>query len=566
MIDSVDWKHSGLGRLVGTKSTWLQALLLECLLDTRIFMQTFMADTFDKEWTPQRLENIRNLDDDTNPKGYVCAYRSMGKTTQLSGWLVKQACFQLQPFVLFAGRTLDYASGQTDNVKTELLTNPDIRDTFGKLKAEPYRGTNPAFSKLAWFLSDAKTNEPYAFFSPKGANQQVNGALVRIGRKMVRPTLICCDDGEDRELILNEEQRDKYKAWFYGALLPCTTETRPDPHTNRWKRGKSPFWRPPWRIWNQDTIKHEDGNMARIIQSSDWRGNVFPLAEKRDGEYYTLVPELVSDQQVRREHRQAVKDRQGDLFAMEKLCLPQASDDGGGWSRDLFRYYRESEHELNSLPDEDKFIIVDPSKTAKANSAHTAMLGVAADCENRRCYFRECVSELMMADQIPKEAIRLALRLNTRYIAVEITGLEEHVKWLFENEVIKQGFGDYFQFIWLDARGAPKGDYGSGKDAAKRARASFLLPMYQAHDIYHEEHMRDGALEAQEMSYPKCARWDAIDCGGYTPQILKLAGRYWQPKVEKNPWKQHEVIRNAGRSDDYWGQKIANGDWRHCYL
>jgi len=564
---STDWKHSGLKDLCDTSSTWLQSLLIECLQDSKVFMNTFMKQTYDKPWTEGRCKNIETLDDDTISKGYVCAYRSMGKTTQLEGWLVKQFVFRLQPFVLFAGRTIDYAAGRTDNVKTELLTNPDLREVFGQLKARPYKGINPVFSKLAWFLSDPITDEPYAFCSPKGAMQQVNGAVVRIGRKQYRPTFIAIDDGEHREEILSEQNREKYKSWFYGALLPCTSEERPNAKTNRWHKPKNQLlWRPPWRVWNQDTIKHEAGNMAAIIQSSDWVGNVLPMAEKRGSEYYSLVPELVSNAQVRAEQRQSVEDRQADLFAMEKLCLPQATDDGGGWTRELFKYYGEGDLDLNSLPHEDKVIIIDPAKTAKMNSAHTAMLAMASDCEKRRCYFRTCLARTLMAEDIPKEAIKLALRMNTKYIAVEITGLEEHVKWLFENEVTRQGFGEYFQFIWLDARGAPKGDYGTGRDAAKRARGSFLLPMYQAGDIYHEHGMKNGPLEQQQMSFPKCARWDALDCGGYVPQILKLGGRYWQPKVENNPWKKPSALREDDRNRDVWSDRIRDGDWRLSYL
>jgi predicted phage terminase large subunit-like protein len=36
-----------------------------------------------------------------------------------------------------------------------------------------------------------------------------------------RPDLILCDDLEGDEQVLNKDRREKFRRWFYGALLPC---------------------------------------------------------------------------------------------------------------------------------------------------------------------------------------------------------------------------------------------------------------------------------------------------------------------------------------------------------
>lgn len=50
----------------------------------------------------------------------------------------------------------------------------------------------------------------------KGAGQRMRGT--KWERK--RPDYVLCDDMEDEELVMNEVRRDKFEAWFTGAVLP----------------------------------------------------------------------------------------------------------------------------------------------------------------------------------------------------------------------------------------------------------------------------------------------------------------------------------------------------------
>ena len=565
----VDWQHSGLARVVNTSETWLQEVLMNSYLSSEYFFQYFMADWWPNVTTWQRKKNIQTLEDDTIAYGYVTAYRGFAKTTQLTAYLIRCLCLRLQPFILFSSRTLDHAAAQTENVKAEILSNPYIREVFGSLKPQAYEGTNPAFSSKAYFLSDPKTAEPFAFVSPKGANMQVNGSLIRICNTMQRPTFIAIDDGEDREDVMSEELRAKYKDWFWGALLECVPDVRPNPANHRWDRDEADWtWRPPWRVWQQDTVKHEDSNMSYIQQAPEWVGNTFPLAEPHpNGGYRSLVPELVSTAQVNKDYQAALQRGMGDRFAMEKLCVAQISDDGG-WSKDLFKYFRDRDLKLNDLPRDDKFVIVDPAKTAKAKSAATAMLGVAVDCRKSAIYLRDLINARMEIDEAPVKAIEMCLALNTPILAVEITGLEDWIKLQFKNEVIRRGLQNWITFVWLDAReAAPRGDYGTGNDAIKRARASYLLNWYRKGDVYHEEILMNSALERQQLSFPKCSRWDALDCASYIPKLLEMGGRYWQPAAIKDEpgedsdaalikaWEEQEKQKAVGK-------RIRAGSWR----
>lgn len=51
----------------------------------------------------------------------------------------------------------------------------------------------------------------------RGAEQKLRG-LKWLNR---RPDLVICDDMESDEAVLNKERREKFKRWFYSALIPC---------------------------------------------------------------------------------------------------------------------------------------------------------------------------------------------------------------------------------------------------------------------------------------------------------------------------------------------------------
>lgn len=51
----------------------------------------------------------------------------------------------------------------------------------------------------------------------KGSEQKLRGLLWN-GK---RPDIIICDDMENDEIVMNRDRREKFKRWFYAALMPC---------------------------------------------------------------------------------------------------------------------------------------------------------------------------------------------------------------------------------------------------------------------------------------------------------------------------------------------------------
>lgn len=494
--------------------------------DSKFFGKIFYPEIFD---TPKSDCALRDsvysaIDDKQRAFTAICGARGIGKSTLAKLLIIQAICYREAPFVVYLSKNYREAQKNTENLKMMLLNNQYIQSIWGKLKAKSFGDVDLTFSKESYMLADPDTGSPISMVVPKGRGQPIRGMNLYLDNRIIRPTLIVMDDMEDDEELLNEENRKKDKDWFYSEVLPCIdTSVNPDPVTNRWP-DKEPA---PWRFFYIDTLKHEDSLMNHLLDSSRWSSDVLPRAKVVSGDdgnpvYVSNIPELFDDRQIQSEVEQAKAAGAMDNYAREFMCLPQASETAS-WSQDMFKYYREHESKIQTSPEYMRFLIVDPAKTSKQHSAFTAILAAAVDMDVNGIYMRALVNERLTPAGILDETFKLAVRMNSPVIGVEVTGLDEHIMHLFETERRQRGL-EQVQFVWLKSRAAPKGDYGSGRDAAKRARAAQLVPYYQKGLVWHEERLKGSALEQQELSFDRPKYWDALDCAGYVPQILHDGG------------------------------------------
>lgn len=531
---------------------------------TYLFCNSILHESFKQPWTEQRIEYLKTFEDESIAKAYGLCYRGFAKSTFLWALQIKGLCLRRIPFDLFTSRTLDHAETQTDNVKQELLGNELIREIFGNLKPKAYEGNNATFSKKCYFIADPITGKPYAFVLPKGEGQQCNGSIIRIEGKMERPTFQASDDGEDRDLVNEPDQRMKHAIWYYGAFEPTHQPIEPDPNTHKWKLNKcgeprktkdgwviTPSEIPPWLMRHQDTCKHEASNMMEIVQAKDWYGHVFPEGEYRedadgDQKLFSLVPELVSDEQLREKQRKFADKGMSDIFAMEHLCSPQDRKKNT-WTKDGFQYYEEQQLHLNTNPYIRRFITVDPSRTMSPTAADTSILAWAIDPLNAIIWIRGHICKQMTPETLEEELFAMCQEYNTSQVVVEETGLKLWISGRFENAASKRGV--LIDWLWIEGGSTPRGDYGTGKDAIKRARSAQALPFYspgpyhpKGH-VWHEISLRGGGLEHAMLSYPKNKKWDGMDTLGYIPQVMQLQDIFFHPQSKP------VIMNQLGSSD-----------------
>lgn len=562
-LQSVDWKYSRARMVVPTADTSLQHTLMECWASTQKFAQVFQAENYDREFFPQQEENFRYLNDSTIARGYVCGFRGFFKTTSLKTQLVKMVCYRETAFLMYCSKTLDYAEWQTNSIKSELISNPLIKDVFRFTKPKGYEGNNPVFSTSAWFLCDPDDERPFFFCAPKGSGQQINGALINIGGREHRVTFLAFDDGEDRTLVQNEENRQAYQRWLYDAAIPCVANGEPCHVTNRWRNKKNdPLWVPPWRIWYQDTIKHPACEMKRITTNPLWIGNIYPMADvtvDEDGvEHYTsLVPSIPSEA-IALKAREASKRAEGlDGWYREYMCRAKAAT-GDNWHRGLFQYY-EDDSICSRLPQQDKAIIVDPAKTPNPKSCYSGIIAIGMDVFNSKVYLRRAKQVKMHIHELANYVLDMCVETKTKNVFVEDTGGEESYLYIFRNEASKRGLENFIVLHEIDARKCtPVGDFGEGKAKAKIARGSLLLPLYVGKYVYHHISLENSTLETEMINFPDVVNWDIFDPAAYIAEVLRRGGRFF-PNIDPEGKAQWEEADSEWAA---WNELVESEQWK----
>lgn len=150
----------------------------------------------------------------------IAAPRGHAKSSAITlGYGLAAVLFRSAQFVVIVSDTEAQAINFLGLWKQQLQDNQDLIELFGLKKNEKGQ---------VQFIKEAETdiivefNDGHRFrVLTKGSEQKLRG-LLWDGQ---RPDLILCDDIENDELVMNKDRREKFKRWFYGALLPCTSRT-----------------------------------------------------------------------------------------------------------------------------------------------------------------------------------------------------------------------------------------------------------------------------------------------------------------------------------------------------
>lgn len=142
----------------------------------------------------------------------IAAPRSHAKSTAITfSYLLASVLFRQSQFVILVSDTETQASLFLGDIKQELIDNEDLISLFGIKQ----------FVKLSETDIIVEMDDGHKFrIIAKGAEQKLRG--LKWNNK--RPDLILCDDLENDEVVQNQERREKFRRWFYGALLPVKSE------------------------------------------------------------------------------------------------------------------------------------------------------------------------------------------------------------------------------------------------------------------------------------------------------------------------------------------------------
>ena len=534
------------------------------LESTKWFAHHFMPDSIQPERHTAQHDVIFDLiDDDTIPKAAICGRRKLGKTTTFMAASIRRIIYRLSYFLTYTASDFEKkACSQTDNWMQELIGNQLIREVYGNFKPKNGEDVRLSFGKSSWYACDPVTGEPIAYVLPVGVRQNPRGFNKRIAGRIRRPDWNCLDDFESDEDVLNVDTLDKIWDWFFGSYLPITDDVYPSARTGRWIRPDTiearANWRAPWRWIFIDNLKGNKTTIDRVSQLSDWEYREIPMAKEEVDEtgksnLVSLVPEIVTTEQVRKEAANYKEAGQYHIFVREFLCknVPPGSL---GFKKEWLRYYPDNiEKQIDEAPGHvlTRAIIVDPNRSSGMRACDYSILSLAAGffrgvMDKNVILFRDLICKQIPEEEKFDALFDACISHNTRVVALEIIGMSDSDRALYRNEAERRGLAIEWMFL-TGHTGMPShsGEFGQGRDAIKRARFSQIIPYYASGTVYHSSRLKDSAYERTILRYPFCTKWDGPDTAGYSPRVLQERGVYFEAEVDAD-----KPVRNFREPDD----------------
>ncbi len=138
----------------------------------------------------------------------IAAPRRHAKSTAVTlAYVLACVLFRNRQYVLVLSDTITQATQFLGDLKKELTDNDKLTSLFGIV----------GFDKDTEDDVIVNCSDGHQFrISAKGSEQKMRG--LKWNNK--RPDLIVGDDLENDEIVLNKDRREKFKRWFYGALVP----------------------------------------------------------------------------------------------------------------------------------------------------------------------------------------------------------------------------------------------------------------------------------------------------------------------------------------------------------
>ncbi len=467
-------------------SSEINDILVECYKSDKVFCKTLFPESFFGPMTVLH-DAIYDLTDSNEKFVAIAAPRGIGKTTIIRTKVAKQILYKDSFFIPYVSKSHDAALLQTENLKRDLTSNQLIKKLFGPVKTKVMPGDfQESFSKKSWVAYDS-------LVMPRGYGQQIRG-LVYDNK---RPDIFVIDDLEDDDQIENPEYRKNIKQWFHATLLKAISQYAHD-----------------YRILYIDTLKHEDSLLQDLLDSDKWSSVRLELCDDNNK---SLVPELISDEDMQKDYDYHEEQGLLDVFYREFRNLPVSAKDAV-FRKEYFKYY--DPMDLRGNKNIEYVVIVDPAKTVKVHADDTAIVGIGIDTKANKLYVVDIVAGKFYPDEIYDNMFEMMQRIGAKVLAFEETSLNEFVKQPIKNEIVKRNL--MIELVWLKARGGDKDMKG------KQKRIAGLAPYYRLGSVYHNPGVC-GILETQLLSFPRSKRFDVMDATAYVVELLDVGDRYFEP-------------------------------------
>lgn len=474
------------------------------------FSETVLASKYDNpKPTPDCHLEWWDLCCSESPLVAIAAPRGHAKSTAISlAYLLACVLFRERSFVLLISATYEQACLFLGNIKAALLDNEDLRELF-EIKG---------FTKEREDDIICEFNDGGKFrIMAKGSEQSLRGAQW----DFKRPDLIICDDLESDEQVENKDRRKKFRQWFFGALVPCKSDTG--------------------IVRVVGTILHMDSLLQRLMPK-DLDKDTVTLSLKQytnkklpwksvkyqahDSDFsHILWKEQWPEQKLRETRQGFIEQGEPEVYSREYLNRPIDEE---------FAYFKPDD--FIEMEDKDRnqhfkyYVGVDLAISESETADYSAFVVGATD-KNGMLYVVDVIRERLDGKEIVDTLFYLNNRYEPELIVIEAGAIEKALGAFINVEMFEEG-GSFLPLVKMTPV----------KDKAYRARS--IQARMRAKRVKFDT-TQDWFVDFQTelIQFPKAPHDDMVDALAYLGLSLH--------KMTNAPTKKE-------REEELWEEDMAN--------
>ena len=420
------------------------------------------------------------------PQVSIAAPRGHAKSTAITfAYVLSELFFRTANHVLVISANESLAAAFLHDIRVELEENELIAQLFG-----PLRILKDSEIELVVQCPDKHRFRVVV----KGSGQRMRG--LKWERK--RPDLVVGDDLEDDEIVLNEERRDKFRRWFYGAVRPITRgggrirlvgtiihldalleRTMPnEQHKNTRRTGLKLWSTTPQKGWM--AVKYEAHN-------DDFSLVLWPAQKDREGL-----------QAIRKEYAEM---GMLDVYGQEYRNQP-IDETTAFFRRQDFLPMKEGDHEKRKI----FYVGGDLAISEKKKSAYTCFVVGGVD-EDKVLHIVDVRRGHWDTHEIIEELFSVNARWKPALIRMESENIEKAIRPVLDSEMVRRQV-----FLPYDT-GIP------GKDKQQRARA-FQFRTRAGNVRFDKTTDWYAAYEEEVCHFPKWRTVDQVDASAWLGMLV----------------------------------------------
>jgi len=466
------------------------------------FVNSVLRKNFDKPApTPDFHKEIWDLVTSVSKQVAIAAPRYHAKSTAVThAYTLASVLFRESRYVLIVSDTVTQAVQFLGDIKKELLENDDLRSLFG-VKEFP----KDTEDDLIVELEDGWTFRIQA----KGSEQKLRG----LKWANLRPDLIIGDDMENDEIVMNKDRRQKFKRWFYGALIPCVSST-----------GK---------IRIVGTILHLDSLLENLMPASqlashrgvkslikedlkEYSSNVLPWRSVKyrahtDDFKSLLWPEMKSATEFRMQKDDYVRQGLADVYSQEMLNIPLDITDTFFKKTD-FVPIKEEDRKKNLV----YYATCDLAVSQSQKADYSAFVVGGMD-EDGRLYCKHVIKQRMDALEIVDTILMIQKIYKPVLFGLEQGTIQKAIGPYLNEEMLKRG--EFINTVLLKPSG----------DKLTRAR-SIQARMRSGACKFDKDAEWYQGFEDELLRFPRDKHDDQVDAWAYLGLMLD---RMWEAPTDK---------------------------------